>query len=83
MFIGNQREQLQKEPAHTDSRGIHGHSLLTALSHRDVKVGDRSVEEMRGACCSGSSPPFLGRERAAVDVGRSLRYHESDLRVKT
>ena len=41
--------------------------------------GTRCMEEMRGASFAGSSPPFLGRERAAVgvDVGperRSPRY---------
>ena len=61
----------------TDSRGIHGHSLLTALSHRDVKVGDRSVEEMRGACCSGSSPPFLGRERASMLAAASATMSQT------
>ena len=38
--------------------------------------------EMRVPCFAGSSPPFLGRERAAVDVDvgperRSPRYHET------
>ena len=41
-----------------------------------------SVEEMRGAGFAGSWPPFIGRERAAVDVDvgpecRSPRYHET------
>ena len=45
--------------------------------------GTRGSEEVKGAQLAASLPPFLGRERAAVDVGRSLRYHESDLRVKT
>ena len=46
-----------------------------ALSHWDVKVGGTSMEEMRGACFVASSPPFLGRERAAVyvDVGPERR----------
>ena len=40
------------------------------------------MEEMRGAGFAKSTPPFLGRERAAVgvDVGperRSPRYHET------
>ena len=52
-----------------------------ALSHWDVKVGDTSMEEMRGACFAGSASPFRGRERAAVDIDvcperRSPRYHE-------
>ena len=55
---------------------------LPALSHWDVKVGGTSMEEMRVPCFAGSSPPFLGRERAAVDVDvgpdrRSPRYHET------
>ena len=33
-----------------------------------VKVGDTSMEEMRGASFAGSSRPLLGRERTAVDV---------------
>ena len=42
------------------------------------------MEEMRGASVAGSSPPFLGRERTAVDVDvcperRSPRYHETCL----
>ena len=42
------------------------------------------MEEMRGAGFAKSTPPFLGRERAAVgvDVGperRSPRYHETCL----
>ena len=42
------------------------------------------MEEMRGAGFAGSSPPFRGRERAAVDVHvgperRSPRYHETCL----
>ena len=37
---------------------------------------------------AGSSPPFLGRERAAVDVDvgperRSLRYHETCLALES
>ena len=31
-------------------------------------MGGTNMEEKRGACFAGSSPPFLGRERAAVDV---------------
>ena len=39
---------------------------------------------MKGAKLAGSSPPFLGRERAAVSVDvdperRSPRYHETCL----
>ena len=39
------------------------------------------MKDVGGAGFAGSSPPFLGRERAAVDVDvgperRSPRYHE-------
>ena len=42
------------------------------------------MKEMWGAGFAGSSPPFLGRERAAVDVDvgperRNPRYHETCL----
>ena len=54
---------------------------------QDVKVGGTSMEEMRVACFAGSSPPFLGRERAAVDVDvgperRSPRYHGTVLLLR-
>ena len=48
-------------------------------------MGGTSMEEVRGACfagsVTGSSPPFLGREQAAVDIDvgperRRPRYHE-------
>ena len=47
-----------------------------------MEVGGTSMEETRGASFAGSSPPFLGGERAAVDVDvgperRSPRYHET------
>ena len=35
-----------------------------------------SMQEMRGACFAGRSPPFLGRERAAVDVGVKAQREE-------
>ena len=46
------------------------------------------MEEMMGVSFAGSSPPFLGRERAAVgvDVGperRSPRYHETCLALES
>ena len=46
------------------------------------------MEKMRGACFPESSPPFLGRERAAVDVDvcperRSPRYHETCLALES
>ena len=45
------------------------------------------MKEVRGAVFAGSSPPFLGRERAAVDVDvgperRSPRYHETGLALE-
>ena len=45
------------------------------------------MEEMRGASFAGNSPPFLGRERAAVGVDvdperRSPRYHETCLALQ-
>ena len=44
-------------------------------------------DEGQVACFAGSSPPFLGRERAAVDVDvgperRSPRYHETVLLLR-
>ena len=33
-------------------------------------MGGTSMEEVRGASFAGSSPPFLGRGQAAVDVER-------------
>jgi hypothetical protein len=47
-------------------------------------VGGTSMKDVGGAVLAGSSPPFLGRERAAVDVDvgperRSPRYHETCL----
>ena len=45
-------------------------------------MGGTSMKDVGGASFAGSSPPFLGRERAAVDVDvgperRSPRYHET------
>ena len=45
------------------------------------------MKEVRGAVFAGSSPPFLDRERAAVDVDvgperRSPRYHEAGLALE-
>ena len=47
-------------------------------------MGSRSMKDVGGAVLAGSSPPFLGRERAAVDVDvgperRSPRHHETCL----
>ena len=33
-----------------------------------VKVGDTSMEEMRGACFAGSASPLRGWERTAADI---------------
>ena len=46
------------------------------------------MEEMRGTGFAGSSPPFLGPERAAVDVDvdperRSPRHHEASLALES
>ena len=51
-------------------------------------MGGRSMKDVGGAVLAGSSPPFLGRERAAVnvDVGperRSPRYHETYLALES
>ena len=55
-------------------------------------MGGRSMKDVRGAVLAGSTPPFLGRERAAVDVDvgpdddvperRSPRYHETCLALE-
>ena len=50
-------------------------------------MGGRSMKDVGGAVLAGSSPPFLGRERAAVDVDvgperRSSRYHETCLALE-
>ena len=46
------------------------------------------MKDLGGAGFAGSSPPFLGRERAAVDVDvgperRSPRYHETCLALES
>ena len=46
------------------------------------------MKEMRGAGFVGSASPFLGRERAAIDVDvgperRSPRYHETSLALES
>ena len=51
-------------------------------------MGGRSMTDVGGAVLAGSSPPFLGRERAAVDVDvgperRSSRYHETCLALES
>ena len=53
-----------------------------------MEVAGTSMEEMRGAGFAGSSPPFLGRERTAIDVDvdpnrRSPRYHETCLALES
>ena len=51
-------------------------------------MGGTGMKEVRGAVFAGSSPPFLGRERAAVDNDfgperRSPRYHETGLALES
>ena len=51
-------------------------------------MGGTGMKEERGASFAGSSPSFLDRERAAVnvDVGperRSPRYHETCLALES
>ena len=46
------------------------------------------MKDVGGAVLAGSTPPFLGRKRAAVDVDvgperRSPRYHETCLTQST
>ena len=53
-----------------------------------MKVGGKSMEDVGGAGFAGSSPSFLCRERAAVDVDvgperRSPRYHETCLALES
>ena len=47
-------------------------AALPALIHWEVKVGGTGMKDVRGAVFAGSSPPFLGRERAADDVIRVI-----------
>ena len=51
-------------------------------------MGGTGMKDVGGAVLAGSSPPFLGRERAAVDVDvgperRSPRYHETCLALES
>ena len=51
-------------------------------------MGGTSMEDVRGASFDGSSPPFLGRERAAVGVDvdperLSCRCHETCLALES
>ena len=46
---------------------VNGDSMESAHGW-DVKVGDTSMEEMRGAGFAGSVSPFRGRDRTAVDI---------------
>ena len=62
--------------------------VCIALIHWEVKVGGTSMKDVGGAVLAGSTPPFLGRERAAVDVDvgperRSPRYHETYLALES
>ena len=47
---------------------------LPALIHWDVKARGTSMKDVGGAGFAGSSPPFLGRERATVDVDPERRW---------
>ena len=40
----------------------------TGAVHWEGKLGGTSMNDVGGAGFAGSSPPFLGRERATVDV---------------
>ena len=51
-------------------------------------MGGTGMKNVGGASFAGSSSPFLGRERAAVDVDvvperRSPRYHETCLALES
>ena len=51
-------------------------------------MGGTSINDVRGTGFAGSASPFLGRERAAVDVDvgperRSSRYHETCLALES
>ena len=51
-------------------------------------MGGTGMKDVGGAGFAGSSPPFLGWERAAVDVGVgpercSPRYHETCLALES
>ena len=51
-------------------------------------MGGTGMKDVGGAVLAGSSPPILGRERAAVDVDvgperRSPRYHETYLALES
>ena len=53
-----------------------------------MELGGTSMKEVRGASFAGSSPPFLGRERATVNAGvdperRSPRHHETCLALQS
>ena len=62
--------------------------FITLLYLFETRKRKRKTENMGAACFAGSSPPFLGRERAAVDVDvgperRSPRYHETCLALES
>ena len=69
-----------------ERKGITAEVLMATPCTKSLggESGGHSMEEMWGAGFAGSSPPFLGRERAAddVDVGperRRPRLHETCL----
>ena len=49
-------------------RNLYNLDVHSRLNRWEVEVGGTRMEEVRGASFAGSSPPFLGRERAAVGV---------------
>ena len=51
-------------------------------------MGGRGMKDVGGAVLAGSSPPFLRREQAAVDIDvgperRRPRYHETCLALES
>ena len=48
--------------------------MFITIIHWEVKARGTSVKDVGGAGFAGSSPPFLGRERAAVDVWLRERW---------
>ena len=61
---------------------------LPAQSHWEVEAGGTSLEVVRGSSFPGSSPPFVGQERTAVDVDvgperRSPRHYETCLALES
>ena len=53
-----------------ERKGVTAEVLMATpcTMHWEVKVGGTSMKDVGGAGFAGSSPPFLGREWAAVNV---------------